>query len=83
MLSKMNSRCEVYQSWKKCSNLFVNINLLGRNQVDRKEMISKRNGAEKHNGWMIDDSWEVRSSSSRSDEPPLLLLFLLFSLIFV
>jgi hypothetical protein len=35
----------------------------------------------KHNG--MDDSWEVRSTVASSDEPPLLLLFLLFGLIFV
>ncbi len=77
MLSNMNSRCEVYLSYKKCSKIVVNIKWL-RNQIDQ-------NGTErKHNGWTIRGSWEVGSSSvavARSDEPLLLLSLLLFGLI--
>ena len=82
MLSKMNSRCEVYPSWKKCSKIFVN----SEYQTSRNQVLSNRNDLKterKHNGRM-DYSWEVRRKvAHQSDEPPLLLLLLLFGLIFV
>lgn len=72
MLSKMNSRCEVDLSWKKCSNNIREYQLAKIRSIERKR-----------NGNMTDGLFVGSTTGPRSDEPPLLLLFLLFGLIFV
>jgi hypothetical protein len=51
-LSKINSRCEVYLSWKKCSKIFVNINQPKSGRPKGNDLKTERKGSIM-DGWFV------------------------------